>query len=142
MVLARLAEAAVALLEWFGLVSQPSDRLDKTCSTQLHIFQFEPIELIQDLPVISEDKVYSIKRQYRLYSTGPHTRSDDRKTVWSGTGVYSGLIPLITTLAPVEDFSENNKVLLKSKDSEAPVFLKILIGTESDISRDNDTEPS
>ena len=92
--------------------------------------------------VISEDKVYSIKRQYRLYSTGPDTRSDVRKTVWSGTGVYSGLIPLITTLAAVDDFSENNKVLLKSKDSEAPVFLKILIGTESDISRDNDTEPS
>ena len=74
--------------------------------------------------------------------TGPDTRSDDRKTVWSGTGVYSELIPLIRTLAPVDDFSENNNVSLNSKDCEAPVSLKILIGTESVISRDNDTEPS
>ena len=38
MVLERLAEAAVALLEWSGLVSQPSDRRDMTYSTQLHLF--------------------------------------------------------------------------------------------------------
>ena len=51
---------------------------------------------------------------------------------------------MVRTLAPVDDFSENAKASLKSKDCEDPVSLKILIGMgmESDISLDNDTETS
>ena len=51
------------------------------------------------------------------------------------------LIPLIRTLAPVDDFSENTKVSLNTKDCKTPVFLKILTGMESDMSLDNDTGP-
>ena len=63
-------------------------------------------------------------------------------TVYGGTGVYWELIPLIKTLAQVDDFSENTKVSLSNRDCEAPVPVKILIGMELDVSVDNDTEPS
>ena len=63
-------------------------------------------------------------------------------TVYGGTGVYLELIPLIRTLAQVDDFSENTKVSLSNRDCEAPVPVKILIGMELDVSVDNDTEPS
>ena len=62
--------------------------------------------------------------------------------VYGGTGVYLELIPLIRTLAQVDDFSENTKVSLSNRDCEAPVPVKILIGMELDVSVDNDTEPS
>ena len=52
------------------------------------------------------------------------------------------MIPLIRTLAQVDDFSENTKVSLSNRDCEAPVPVKILIGMELDESVDNDTEPS
>ena len=51
-------------------------------------------------------------------------------TVYSGTGVYLELIPLIRTLAQADNFSENIKVSLSNRDSEAPVPVKILIGME------------
>ena len=63
-------------------------------------------------------------------------------TVYGGTGVYWELIPLIKTLAQVDDFSENTEVSLSNRDCEAPVPVKILIGMELDVSVDNDTEPS
>ena len=63
-------------------------------------------------------------------------------TVYGGTVVYLELIPLIRTLAQVDNFSENTKVLLSNRDCEAPVPVKILIGMELDESVDNDTEPS
>ena len=44
------------------------------------------------------------------------------------------------TLVPVDDFSENTKVSLNSKDCKAPVSLKVLIGMELDILLDNDTQ--
>ena len=62
--------------------------------------------------------------------------------VYRGTGVYLELIPLIRTLAQVDDLSENTKVSLSNRDCEAPVPVKILIGMELDVSVDNDTEPS
>ena len=52
------------------------------------------------------------------------------------------LIPLIRTLAQMDDFSENTKVSLNNRDCQAPVPVKILIGMELDVSVDNDTEPS
>ena len=63
-------------------------------------------------------------------------------TVYGGTGVYWELIPLVKTLAQVDDFSENTIVSLSNRDCEAPVPVKILIGMELDVSVDNDTEPS
>ena len=63
-------------------------------------------------------------------------------TVYGGTVVYLELIPLIRTLAQVDNFSENTKVSLSNRDCEAPVPVKILIGMELDVSVDNDTEPS
>jgi len=61
--------------------------------------------------------------------------------VYGDTGVYLELIPLIRTLAQVDDVSENTKVSLSNRDCEAPVSVKILIGMELDVSVDNDTEP-
>ena len=62
--------------------------------------------------------------------------------VYGGTGVYLELIPLIRTLAQVDDFSENTKVSLSNGDCEAPLPVKILIGMKLDGSVDNGTEPS
>ena len=62
--------------------------------------------------------------------------------VYGGTGVYLELIPLIRTLAQVDDFSENTKVSLSNRDCEAQLPVKILIGMELDVSVDNGTEPS
>ena len=61
--------------------------------------------------------------------------------VYGGTGVNLEMIPLIRTLAQVDDFSENTNVSLSNRDCEAPVPVKILIGMELDVSVDNDTEP-
>ena len=60
--------------------------------------------------------------------------------VYDGTGVCLELIPLIRTLAEVDDFSENT-VSLSNRDCEAPVPVKILIDMELDVSVDNETEP-
>ena len=56
--------------------------------------------------------------------------------------VYLELIPLIRTLAQVDNISENTKVSLSNRDFEATVPVKILIGIELDVSVDNDTQPS
>lgn len=55
--------------------------------------------------------------------------------------MYLELIPLIRTLAQVDDFSENTKVSVSNRDCEAPVPVKILIGMEMDVSVDNNIEP-
>ena len=55
--------------------------------------------------------------------------------------MYLELIPLIRTLAQVDDLSENTKVSLSNRDWEAPVPVKILIGMEMDVSVDNNIEP-
>ena len=47
--------------------------------------------------------------------------------------MYLELIPLIRTLAQVDDFSENTKVSLSNRDCEAPVPVKIVIGMELDV---------
>ena len=60
-------------------------------------------------------------------------------TVYGGTGVYSELIPLIRTLAQVDDFSENTKVSLSNRLPDS-MPVKIFIGIELDVSVDNDTE--
>ena len=60
--------------------------------------------------------------------------------VYGGTGVYLEMIPLIRTLAQLDDFSENTKVSVSNRDCEAPVPVKILFGMELDVSVDNDTE--
>ena len=61
--------------------------------------------------------------------------------VYGGTGVYLELIPLIRTLAQVDNLSENTKVSLSNIDCEAPLPVKILIGMELDVSVDNDIQP-